>query len=173
MVEETEVDFASRLTLKDLGVDSKKALKGMAENQSKVAIARMYGVVSRVGFQEDRNTSQTYTYFVGSFEGVNLQDGTVIQSSKMYLPEGASQTLEHIVNQIHQRRGKGATVHFAFEIRLTKNADAKAGYVYETAAILKPEHTDQLATVRDIVVKATQPKAEAGKDAGKEVRKSA
>ena len=78
--DETEVEFASRLTIKDLGVDIKAALKAIKEkNVAKIAIARMYGVVSRVGFQEDRATGATYTFFVGSFEGQNMQTGEVLQ----------------------------------------------------------------------------------------------
>ncbi len=158
--DESEVELASRLTVKDLGVDQRAALKTIKEkNLPKIAIARMYGVVSRVGFQEDRATGATYTFFVGSFEGQNMQTGEVLQSSKMYLPEGAAQTLEHVVNQTQQKRGKNATVHFAFEIRLVPNSEARSGYVYETAAILKAEHTDQLAAVRAIVEAASKPKA--------------
>ena len=91
--DETEIELSSRLTLKDLGCNPAKALKEMPAGVNKVPVARMYGVVSRVGFHEDRNNGQTYTFFVGHFEGQNMQDGTVITAAKMYLPEGASQTL--------------------------------------------------------------------------------
>lgn len=152
--EAIEVEFASRLTIKDLGCDPSK-VKKLPEGQTKLALARMYGIVSRVGFQEDRNTGATYTFFVGSFEGINLETGETVQANKMYLPEGASESLESIVSQVQTKRGKSASVNFAFEIRALKSTNSKSGYVYETAAILQPDLADPLKELRGQVVKAT------------------
>lgn len=161
MAEEmVEVELASRLTLKDLGCDAKDAVKKLPEGQHKIAIARFYGLVSKVTPQEDRmGSGQVYTMFTGNFEGVNLQDGTVLKSGRMFLPDGASQALEHIVSQVQNKPGgKNASVQFAFEIRAVKNPDNKTGYSYDTAAILKPEEADQLSALRATVASAPKPK---------------
>lgn len=170
-----ETEIAARLTIKDLGIDSRKVLKLIPEGQSKIAIARMYGIASKVGIQENRETGATYTFFVGSFEGVNLLEGDTMQSSKMFLPDGAQQVLEHALNQAQQRHGKNASVHFAFEIRLvTKDvSEVRAGYSYETAAILKAEHTDQLTAVRRYVDEATKAQREKQEAAKAEAAKTA
>lgn len=165
MPDSTSVEFAPRLTIKDLGCDP-KAVKKLPEGQTKLPIARMYGIVSRVGYQEDQNAGQSYTFFVGSFEGVNLQTGELLQSSKMYLPEGASQALEHIFKQA-VARNKGAMVNFAFEILAVAKPDNTTGYAYETHTILKPEQTDQLSAVRAYVHSHTKGNA-AANDAAKD-----
>jgi hypothetical protein len=150
-----EVELASRLTLKDLECDPSEVLK-LPEGKTKLAIARMYGICRRVGFQEDDRTNATYVFFVGDFEGINLQTGFTLQSSKLYLPEGSSQSLESIVHQVQQRR-KGAAVQFAFEIRTVKNSDSRTGYTYETSAIMQPDLLDQLAMVRSVVAQKPIP----------------
>lgn len=156
--EATEVEYASRLTIKDLGCDSKLVLK-LPEGQNKIAIARMYGIVSKVTTQEDRTGSgQIYTQFIGDFEGINLQDGTTLQSGKMYLPEGASQILEHKINAVQSSKGKQAMVNFAFEIRVVKTTENRMGYKYETGAILQPGEVDHMAKVREVVAAAPKPK---------------
>lgn len=144
-----EVELASRLTLKDLGCDASAVLM-LPEGKSKLAIARMYGIVRRVGTQEDDRTGASYVYFVGDFEGINLQSGEMLQSSKLYLPEGASASLESIVHQVQERR-KGAAVHFAFEIHAVKSSESRTGYTYNTSALVQPDLLDQLKMVRDAV----------------------
>ncbi len=151
MGKETPVDFKSRLTLKELGCEPAAVLE-MTEPKPKMPLANVYGTVSRIQLQEDLDRGQTYTSFIGHFEGVNLQTGETIQSSKMFLPEGASQTLEHIVNQVHARR-KGAMVNFAFEIFAVRNEDTRGGYAYETRTILRPEQNDLLGQIREFVKK--------------------
>src|SRR5258708_7684813 len=115
----TETELVSRLTIKDLGCDP-KAVKKLPEGQTKLLIARMYGLVNRIGFQEDKINGKTTAFFIGNFEGVNMQDGTVLQSSKMFLPDAASNALENIVNQVQKEKGKGVAVNFAFEISAVK-----------------------------------------------------
>jgi hypothetical protein len=164
-----EVEFAGRLTLKDLGLDGqtvKKLVLGLAEGTTKVPVARFYGTVSRVAIQNDKmGTGQTYTQFIGNFEGVNLVTGEVVQSARMYLPDGASQALENQVSEL-QSKNKTAITQFAFEIRAVKASTKQGmGYAYETAAILKPTQADPISAMRQAVSAATAPKA--GADAPK------
>lgn len=153
-----EIELANRLTIKELGVNPAKALKEAGAN--KVAVARMYGTVSRVGFQEDRDKGQSYTYFVGTFEGVNLKTGETVAAAKLYLPEGAAQALEHKVNSIHEKRGKNASVSFGFEIYVVKNEETKSGYTYQTHTLLTPAEADLLLNVRAAVASAASEHAE-------------
>jgi hypothetical protein len=161
MTQLKEVEFASRLTLKDLGADGqtvKALLKDLPEPQNKVTVARFYGTVTRVAFQNDKmGTGQVYTQFIGNFEGVNMITGEVVASARMYLPDGAQQALENQVTEVQNKKGKNTTVQFAFEIRAVRNSN-KMGYSYETAAILKPEEADPIAAVRQVVANAPAPK---------------
>ena len=161
-----QVELASRLTLRALGCDPSKVLESR-DPKAKLAIARIYGTVSRVGTQEDKTTNNAYVFFVGDFEGVNLLDGDSIRSSKLYLPEGVSQTLEHICNQVHEKR-RTALVKFAFEIFVTPMDESRTGYGYGVRTLLQPEQTDLLQAIRDHVNKKV-----AEEKAGGEKKKTA
>ena len=143
-----EVELATRLTMKDLCCDPTEVRK-LPEGQ-KLRLCLMYGTVGRIGFREDKNTGRDSTYFVGQFEGVNLQTGESLQSAKLYLPEGASTALEARVMEVQAKRGKSTLVQFTFEIRAVRSSKAKQGYIYETAALLKPEVLDPLSGLREI-----------------------
>lgn len=151
MAEVKEIEYSSRITIKDLGCKPGDVSK-LPDAQNELPMARMYGIVTRVGFQEDsRQAGRQYTYFVGNFEGVNLQDGTVMTSSKMYLPEGVSQALEQIVAQAKAKDKRSPGVQFAFEIIAVKNPNNKGGYSYKTITLHKPEEADPLAALRTTV----------------------
>jgi hypothetical protein len=157
MATENEVEMASRLTMKDLGCDP-LLVKKLPEGQHKLALCRVYGTVLKVGVQVDRNRGAEYTYFLGQFEGVNVITGEVIQSNKLYLPEGPTATLESAFLSAANKRGKNVAIMFAFEIRSVKSDKTNSGYVYETAAIQAPEQADQLAMLRQTVDKAPKAK---------------
>lgn len=140
---------AARLTLTDLGVHPEDIL---TSKEHKLALAQIYGVASGCRTQKDKRDDREFLYFIGNFEGKNLDTGEVIQSSKLYLPDGACQTLEHMLNQIHEKRGASATVNFAFEIYVVKNSEARTGYTYETASLMEPQQgADPLAALRHVV----------------------
>jgi hypothetical protein len=96
---------------------------------------------------------------------VNLLTGETVAAAKLYLPEGTSQALEHKVNQIHERRGKNASVSFGFEIYVVKNEETKVGYTYQTHTLLTPAEADLLMNVRSAVTSAASEAA--GKDQSK------
>ncbi len=149
------VELKSRLTLKEMGCKADDVLK-MAESPAnrgvipELRLAHIYGQASRCGVQADKNTGQEFVYFIGTFEGVNLQTGEVTQSSKLYLPPGASETLEDMINRVQDRR-KGAIVNFAFEIVSVPSDETRSGIAYKTRTILQPEQSDMLGRVRDVV----------------------
>jgi hypothetical protein len=144
-----EVEITNRLSLKDLGCNPKE-VKKLPENTPKLRLAIIFGAVNRVGYQEDKNQGKSNTYFIGQFEGMNLQTGETLSSAKLFLPQGASDALEGRVLDVQSKRGKGSSVQFAFEIRAVK-ADNQSGYTYETSALLKPELADPIAAVRELV----------------------
>jgi hypothetical protein len=88
-----EVELVNRITLKDLGCNPKD-VKKLPENTPKLRLALIIGTVSRIGYSEDRNQGKTQTYFIGQFEGTNLQTGETMQAAKLFLPESASAALE-------------------------------------------------------------------------------
>jgi hypothetical protein len=150
------VELKSRLTLKEMGCDASRVLDmaqspGNRANQGlKLRLAHIYGVATKCGVQIDQRNNSEYVYFLGNFEGVNLDTGEVSQASKLYLPPGASETLEVMLNRVQERR-KGASVNFAFEIVAAPSEDARCGYAYETRTILQPEQADMLDQVRGAV----------------------
>lgn len=186
MTEAASKELVSKLTIKELGCNP-KAVLALPEGQIKMPLCQLYGLVTRVGFQENRDEGRTYTYFLGDFEGVNLQDGTTAESSKLYLPQGPSEALEQICAKAFARN-KNAQVQFAFEVLAVKSSTNKAGYSYETRVLVKPEEADKMGALRNVVKEhstghdksdagTTREKGEAGKgEAGtsaREHRKSA
>jgi hypothetical protein len=138
-----EINMTGKLTLKTLGCNP-SIVKTLEVN--KVSIARMYGEAKAVKYQEDEAEGKVYTYFAGSFEGINLQDGTCLRSGKMFLPSGISEIMETAVTET-LARDKNATIQFAFELLAVKSTN-KSGYSYEAIALRKPEETDALAELR-------------------------
>lgn len=151
-----EESYISKLTIKTLGCNPSMVKTLKKEQGVKLAIARMYGKASAVKYQEDKENGKMYTYFAGTFEGVNLQDGTVLRSGKMFLPEGISNVVETAIKAAQEKDDK-ASVSFAFEIRSVQ-ATNPIGYSYEAAAIQKPEAEDELAAMRKQIVGFTANK---------------
>lgn len=145
MAPETGVETSSKLTLKVLGCDPKAVLK-LPEHE--LPIARVYGNAFRVGVQNDVEHGQSYTYFTGMFEGVNMQDGSIVQAPRLYLPGSISDMVENVINQA-QARDKQARVGFIVEIRAVKSREAKGGYIYKGVFLQKPELQDELAKFRE------------------------
>jgi hypothetical protein len=153
-------EFASKLTIKTLGCDPSK-VKGLPEGTLKLAIARFYGIAYDAKTQDNRDYGTVDTYFQGDFEGINMQDGTVLRSAKMFLPKGVTDIVEGALKQA-KAKDKNASVSFAFEIRAVK-ASNKSGYTYEAATLMQPEQEDPLKKMRGAL--ATKPVAVEGKAA--------
>lgn len=124
------------------------------EPSGKLAIARIFGKMEKVGTQEDVANAKIYRYLQGTFEGINMQDGTVLRSSRVFLPEGIQQVVEiayeNAVKAAAGPEGKGkydGEISFAFEIRAVK-ANNPAGYSYEAVALRDPQQEDALGEMR-------------------------
>ena len=154
---------SNKLTLKELGCDPAAVLKSPAP---KISLARMYGTAFKIGTHKDLERAAEYTFFVGGFEGINLQDGTVITSQKLYLPSTISDQLEKVIHDA-QRDDKRKSVGFVVEILAAKSDKARSGYVYECVFLWKPETVDELQRFRDFAMKSprnTPPAAPTSKD---------
>lgn len=161
MAEEVEVSgeesYVSKLTIKTLGCNP-SMVKALAKDQgTKLSLCRMYGKATAVAYQEDKDNGKMYTFFKGTFEGINLQDGVVLRSGKMFLPEGISNVVETAIKSAQENDPK-ASVSFAFEIRSVQ-ATNPIGYSYEAVAIQKPEAEDELAAMRKTIAGFTAGKA--------------
>lgn len=145
-----EESYIAKLTVKTLGCkpDMVKTLEG----QDKLALCRIFGKAAGVGYQDDsRNPGSIFTYFKGTFEGINMQTGETYRSGKLYLPKGISELVEAVIKNA-EKNGK-EQVSFAFEIRSVK-ATNPIGYSYEAVAIKRPEQEDELAELRKLLMAA-------------------
>lgn len=143
-----EESYVNKLTIKNLGCIP-AMVKTLPPEQTKMAIARFYGKANDIGSGQDKDKGIPFYFFKGSFEGINLQDGTVLRSGKLFLPPGIHEVLEAALKS-GKEKDKDATVSFAFEIRAVK-ATNPIGYSYEAAALKKPEQEDELAEMRAFV----------------------
>jgi hypothetical protein len=145
-----EESYIAKLTIATLGC-TPSLVKTLPMGENKLAICRLYGKASAVKFQEDKAKGQVYTFFAGTFEGINLQDGTVQRSGKLFLPKGISEIVEQAISEAQKNDDK-ASVSFAFEIRAVK-AGNPIGYSYEAAALKSPQAEDELAEMRTMIAK--------------------
>ena len=162
-----EESYVSKLTVATLGCQP-VLVKALPPDQTKLSLCRIFGKCSGVGYQDDKERGAIHTFFKGNFEGINLQDGTVLRSGKMYLPKGISEVMEKVVNEVAAKEGGNAvlkeSVAFAFEIRSVK-AGNKIGYSYEAVALKDPHAEDELAAMRTAI--ASMPTHEQKQLAGK------
>jgi hypothetical protein len=146
---DTNVDesIISKITMATIGCKP-GLVAALPDGQNELPIARLYGKLTKVGYQEDKASGQTYTYFVGTFEAVNMQSGEVFRSGKMFLPKGISELVEQAVN-----KNEGAAVSFAFQVNSIK-ANNPIKYSYKVLALKSPEAEDELKAIRELVAKA-------------------
>lgn len=131
---------------------SPAAVKKLPEaDNTMLAIARLYGKVHDVKTVEDKSQGRFLTVFVGSFEGVNLQNGTTLRSSKLMLPAGIAEKVAKLVTALKEKDTK-ASIGFAFEIRAVKT-DSDGGYRYDAATLKAPELEDELREIREAIAK--------------------
>jgi hypothetical protein len=146
-----EESIISKITMATIGC--KPALvTTLPEGQNELPIARLYGKLSDVRYQDDKAKGQIYTYFIGTFEAINMQDGDVYRSGKMFLPKGISELVEDATKKAREKDPK-ASIAFAFEVRAIK-ANNPIKYSYKVLALKNPEAADELREIRESVQKA-------------------
>jgi hypothetical protein len=151
---ETQVEdsIISKITMATIGCNPgavKSAKPDELTKEGDLALARLYGKLSKAKLEDDVAKGQQYLAFIGNFEAVNMQTGEVFKSGKMYLPKGISELVEQGIKGAPE----GSQIGFAFEIRSQK-ANNPIGYSYRVLALKSPEATDELAELRATVLKA-------------------
>ncbi len=156
MAETTTVEesIISKLTMATIGCNP-SAVKTLPDSElqnGELPLARIYGKLTDVRYQDDKAKGQIYTYFVGSFEAINMQTGEVLRSGKLFLPKGISELVEDSTKKARAVDEK-ASIAFAFEVRSIK-ANNPIGYSYKVLSLKSPEAEDELKAIRDLVHKA-------------------
>jgi hypothetical protein len=147
-----EETYGSKLSVKTLGCKA-GLLLGLPAEIQKLTLCRLFGEANAVKVQINKeDPDNNWTYFVGSFEGINMQTGETLRSGKMFLPKGIQEALETAVAEA-TKNDPTNVVAFAFEIRAVRSTN-KAGYTYEGAAIQSPERNDRLRVMREKLASA-------------------
>lgn len=144
---QVEESIIGKITVSAIGCKP-GLVQTLPEGENELPLARLYGKLNEVRTQTDKDKGVTYTFFVGSFEAINMQDGEVYRSGKMFLPKGISELVEAAVN-----KNPNAAIGFAFELRAVK-ANNPAKYSYKVLALVNPEAVDELAQLRATVAAA-------------------
>jgi hypothetical protein len=173
MAENTSVDSSiiGKITMATIGCNPslvKTLPADSAELQNgELPLARIYGKLSDVKYQDDKAKGQIYTYFVGNFEAINMQTGEVLRSGKLFLPKGISEMVEDSTKKA-RAVDENASIGFAFEVRSIK-ANNPIGYSYKVLALKSPEATDELKELRETIHRAgaVDVKRLAGSQTGK------
>lgn len=135
MSEQTS-EYVKKLTMKGIVPDLSEQ-----EIKKPTPLAHIFGVARK--FKNDRTTYGDFIRFYGSFEAVNVQDGTVQKSGSMILPPIAENLLAGGLAQ----EGTEA-VEFAFEIGV-KPSKSPVGYDYTVKPLVENRDTDPLAALRE------------------------
>jgi hypothetical protein len=156
MAETTTVEesIISKITMASIGCNPSavKTLPDAELQNGELPLARIYGKLSDVKYQDDKAKGQIYTYFTGSFEAINMQTGEVLKSGKLFLPKGISELVEDSTKKA-RAVDPNASIAFAFEVRSIK-ATNPIGYSYKVLSLKAPEAEDELKAIRDLVHKA-------------------
>lgn len=149
----TEDVIVSKLTVKSMGCDPRK-VTAIEDPKARLPLCRILGKANDVRYQEDqKNPGTIHTYFVGTFEGINIETGDVYRSGKLFLPKGISEAVESAIKGAKDSGDNSASVSFAFELRAVK-ASNPIGYSYEAAALKRPEVHDELDELRKLLLAA-------------------
>lgn len=154
-----EVSIISKMSVKTLGCNPR-----LARDEQRRPLCRIYGMATGTKVQEDKVQGNIFVSLTGNFEGVNLENGEVYRSGKLYLPNGIHEVIESAVKKLAD--GAGESVQFALEIH-SVIATNPIGYSYEAKNLVRAEIADELETLRgklpEVKVKALPAPAGAKK----------
>lgn len=147
-----DVGVISKITMATIGTKPGLVTALKDEEGNELPIARLYGKLSEVRYQDDKAKGQIYTYFVGNFEAINMQSGEVYKSGKLFLPKGISELVEDGVKK-GREKDPNASISFAFQVNSIK-AKNPIGYSYKVLQLKPVEPEDELKAIRDLIAKA-------------------
>lgn len=134
--------FVTKMAVKSMGCKPH-----LAEGQDMKRLCMIYGRADGVKMGEDQN-GKLWSALTGSFEGVNLTDGKMYRSGKLFLPSGIHETVENAVKELAGAEIKsGVSITFAMEIRSVP-ATNPIGYSYQAVNLMKIEKEDELDSLR-------------------------
>ena len=152
--EETQAteNFVGKLSIKALGCDPR-----LPRDVSAQVLCRIYGKAQGLKHGEDKVRGDVWTALQGTFEGVNIQDGSpkygqTLQSGKLFLPAGIQDVIEGAVREIeNSSNAETASVVFALEISSVK-AENPIGYSYQAKNLVaRPAAKDELSELRTAI----------------------
>lgn len=159
---QVEESVIGKITMATIGCKPRK-VEEIDGDKAECPLARIYGQMHSVKYQNDTRKAtetgavQTFTYFTGSFEAVNMQNGEVFRSGKLFLPKGISELVEagraNAQAAAEKRGGTVESVEFAFEIRSIKDKNPQ-GYTYKVYILKNTEPVDELKAIRQLVANA-------------------
>lgn len=134
--------------------------KGAKElpNGTTVALCKMVGVST--GAKTGQSENGTFVKLLGEFHGVNLQDGTMVQSGVCILPNFISETMAAALNVSPQ-------VKFALQIDAVAKSESATGYEFSVKPLIEAAPSNEmLALLKSAGVQAGVPKIGANAAAG-------
>lgn len=145
-----EITILTKMSTRTIGA---KPTRVVDQKEDKpLPLYHVYGKARGTKLKEG-NDGQMTTAILGNFEAVNLDGGEVFRSGVLYLPAGISDILETAVAKL---KDDADSVDFALEICATK-AQNKIGYSYVARPLLKPQASDDLSQLRELI-SAARPK---------------
>ncbi len=160
--EVVSVQIISKLSVKTIGCNPKKAAAmddvpgGPAPS---VALCKVYGIASGIKHTEDTRDGKIYTALIGDFEAINLQDGKIYRSGKLYLPAGIQEVIEAPLQAAADHDPpQSIAIRFGFELSSVKSGNP-IGYSYQARPLVKPAADDPLMELRQALSGAPQIEA--------------
>jgi len=85
------------------------------------------------------------TGFKGTFEAVNLEDGEIFRSGKMFLPQIAADMLESAVDGMSEDQSE---LKFGFKIGLKPSDKGNTGYEFTVEPLIDTTENDPISDMR-------------------------
>jgi hypothetical protein len=143
----TADSIISKITVSSIGCKPGLVV-ALPDGELELPLCRIYGNLTSRKEQFDKDKGNTYVFFQGTFEAINMQSGEVFQSGKLFLPGGISQMVEDAVS-----KNPDSSIAFAFQLNAIK-AKNPIGYSYRVLALKNPYVNDPLDEIRKLVAAA-------------------
>jgi len=138
----------TKLNLKALGVDAMACWRDGGNDQTghEVALARIYGVATGLKAVESQYSDEPQNCILGSFDGVNLQTGEMIErAGKLFLPDVGRSYIEALL-----REGGAAKFDITILASRLRKQDGSLSFTYACES-MGADAIDPLAEMREQV----------------------
>jgi len=139
-----DMEIINKISAKNLGFP-KEDIRDLVKKKNAI-LFRVYGQITNV--EHGDGDHGPWTRFVGMFEAINLIDGNIVRSSKLFLPASVTGMVEGDVLDAKAKEGF-AGFQMAYEIG-AKKSDMAIGYEYTIKNLISPsEEKDILLQLRN------------------------